>query len=136
MIYETSKLQLITMDKILSDSGIEMKELTTKDDLNKTGVIPLIHIQYVGALHTENLKFKARFNIYIVHKTLSLFEKQTILEVLDKLRLSLMVMRLEYEKYVSKQHPLVIVSETITETKGSLFVYMFTVEIPVRIYKK
>ena len=133
MAYETKVLQ----DKIIAEllvANVTAVPLNTKDDLNMTGVAPTVHIQYAGAKHIDKTRnFGALFNIYIVHKTLSATEKETIYGIMDSVRFSLSSMQIDYEKFVTKQYPATIEQETITEAKGSTFVYMFTVNFKVRI---
>ena len=133
MIFSVNTLQ----DKIielLNSEEIKVTPLLTKEDLNLTGVDATTHIQYVGAKYSNKPRnYKSEFRIYVVHKTLSTTEKNSVYSILDYLRSKLIMMQIDYEKFVTKQFPATIVDENIAETKGNTFVYVFTVQFDTRI---
>ena len=138
MSFKTLELQDLIIAKVKEVSDLEVIPLLTKSDLNKTAVIPYLWIQYSGANYLKNSRnIGSNFNIYIVHKTLNESERSSLIQRMDDLRSCLLTMKIEYidgsKKYVSNQYPSKIIKESITESESSTFVYVFSIEIEVRL---
>jgi len=133
-MYRTSKLQKMLID-FLKNNNIEIQELKDKEELTKIGTKQLIKMQFVGNTYFERKKhiFNANFNIYVVDKTLSLEEKNRLLDTLDDIRGLLIGARVEYEEYVSKEKTVIIDSENYTDTKSSVFVYTMKISVEVKL---
>lgn len=120
----------------LNEANIQVKPLETKEQLSMTVSSPTIYIQFIGNTYPLNSApnyFNANFKIYILNKTLSEKKKSELLTILDTIRQHLVGARVDYEKYVTKENPVIIKNETFHETKSSVFAYTFDFSVKVGV---